>query len=133
MPAHKRQELQKQGAALIEGVIAVSAIGVALGGMAMLHRTAIADINALQSARQAAWTEAMTGCPSDGFSVTESVSGLAEGELPLPDAFLPSHRAEGHGARAGRPGGRTVRIPCNSTATSNGPDSAGDWITGIFQ
>ena len=111
--------------------MAVSAIGVALGGMALLHRAGIADINALQSARQAAWTEAMTGCQSDGFSVREAVTGLLHGELPVPDAFLPSHRAEGRGARAGRNGGRTVRIPCNSAASGQN-DGAGDWIQNLF-
>src|SRR5687767_15913171 len=122
--AEKRRQ-RTQGGALIEGVIAVSAIGVALGGMAMLHRAGIADLNALQSARQAAWTEAMSGCQSEGFSVREAVTGLVNGELPLPDAFLATHRAEGRGTRVGRSGARTVRIPCNSSASDSSGDGAG--------
>jgi hypothetical protein len=125
-------ELRRRGSALIEGVIAVATIGVALGGMALLHRAAIADVNALQAARQAAWTEAMTGCPSEGFSIREVATGLVHGALPLPDAFFPTHRAEGSGSRTGRPGSRTVRIPCNGSLSGGDSDGAGAWIDNLF-
>lgn len=122
---------RRQGAALIEGIIAVSGVALGLLLMGGLHRATSRDLQAIDRARELAWTEALKGCPSEGgFDVGAMVRGLAHGELPIPNAFLPTKESAGTGEK---PSGkaRVVRIPCNSAASRTEQPSPG-WVAGIF-
>jgi hypothetical protein len=130
-----RLRAQREGSVLIESTIVIGAMTAIFGLMALVHRAAAADLDSLQQARADAWRQAAAGCPgSGGFSLREIVGGLGRGELPLPDAYLPTHYSTATATRSGSGGqrsGRSVRIPCNSQVASS-DESSGDWVFDVL-
>jgi hypothetical protein len=121
---------RRAGAALVEAILVVAVITLMLGLLASVHRAGAARIQAFQKARAEGWATAMAGCPGTSFGLRELVTGLAHGELPLPDAFLPTH----HVSVSYSPSGGSsinVRIPCAS-APPTAEGDAGDWIYDLF-
>ena len=124
---------------MIEALIVITVMTSIFGLMTAVHHSAVEDLNALQAARAAAWQRALAGCPSDGFSLRDLISGVANGDLPLPDAYLPndfatgseSRRIEGGVGRAAIQVTRSVRIPCNATPAS-AQGSLEDWVFQLF-
>ena len=135
----RARRARTDGSVLLESLIVISAMMGIFGLMAFIHRAALADIDSLQQARADAWRHAVQGCPTDGVSLRDIASGLARGELPLPDAFLPTNFSTANATRtvSRTRGGSTeqatrgVRIPCNSEPASS-DESAGDWIFDVL-
>lgn len=131
----RRARARRQGGVLLEALIVLSTVMAIFGLMTMVHRAALADIDSLQQARADAWRHAAAGCPSGGVSLRDALAGLGRGELPLPDAYLPTHFSAATATRTARgvrgQATRSVRIPCNSQASSS-DESAGDWVFDVL-
>lgn len=139
MPVRK-QKTSQTGAVLIEAIIAASMLVLMFAIIAFVHRVCVAHQDAMQEARLAAWSRAMNGCPSGDLSLGSFISGLRDGELPLPGGFTTGQDAEGSGSRSvlalfgegQRTAAHVVRIPCNTRPSDENAGSAGEWLLDIF-
>jgi hypothetical protein len=129
----RQKRARREGGVLIESVMVVSAMMAIFGLLALVHHAAAADIDSLQQARSDAWRQATAGCPSGGFNLKDMVGGLARGELPIPDAYLPTHfsSATATHRRGSGNASRSVRIPCNSRPSSS-DEASGDWVFDVL-
>lgn len=130
---------RQQGAVMVEALIVLSMLILMFALIIFVHDVASADIQAAQNARMQAWQRAMQGCSEDGFAFRSMLEGLKEGELPIPDSFIPSHTAEGASSATVRGVfGKHVRrvshvlkIPCASKHTASEGDVSGDWLMNL--
>jgi hypothetical protein len=135
-----RSHRSREGAVLIEAIIAASMLVLMFAIVAFTHRIGAARLDAAQAARLSAWSRAMQGCPGGDFSLGSFVTGLRDGELPLPGGFSVGQDAEGTASRTVRAllgeGQRTandvVKLPCNTHVVNENAGSAGEWLLDIF-
>jgi hypothetical protein len=140
MPATHPRKSSQTGAVLIEGLIAASMLVLMFAIIAFVHRVCVAHQDAMQEARLQAWSRAMGGCASGEFGLGSFISGLRDGELPLPGGFTVGQDAEGSGSRSvpalfgegQRTAAHVVRIPCNTRPPDQNAGSAGEWLLDIF-
>jgi hypothetical protein len=133
-----RRRKRREGAVLIEAIMVSSLFILMCGVLSFVHANGLARIHTFQKARADAWQKAEAGCPSGSFGVGDVVQGIANGDLPLPDAFMPGQYADGSASETviapsnqNIPVTSSVSIPCQAgppTAQGN----AGDWVDQLF-
>ena len=132
-----RRRQRQQGAVLVEGLIASSALLVLLGCMLVVRSYSSLQLLRLDEARQEAWHKAMQGCEEGEPSLLDLARQLIQGELPFLDGLVPSLReAERTFAVKGlfeAQGKRSIKFICNPRPGKKKPltDMAG-WVMELF-
>lgn len=129
----------REGAVVVEAVIALSAIVLMCGLITFLHDAYAASLRTRQQAREEAWRQALTGCTDNSGDAMSLVDALRSGELPIPDTFSAGQDASGHAQRSISGFGghhvsitRDVNLPCNTRASQVGNAEGGQWVFDLF-
>jgi len=120
-----------RGAVLVEGIIVSSLLMTMMACGLFLHHLYVAQINALENARRAAWSESLRGCSSgiDIIGIWHQVGvGRSSSQLEVDTEVVPgffgsvSHTSGSASATATaheRAGGASYTLSANDTVACN--------------
>jgi hypothetical protein len=134
----RRRSNAKQGAVMVEAVIAATALVSLFGCVLLIHLYCSLQLTKLDEAREEVWNNSLPGCGSeDTFNVNGLLGELKSGSEPgPPDWAIPSerHAARTFSARGifSVSGQREIRFVCNPKPTRKTMNETVQWVLDAF-